>query len=385
MPKFSECPARILFHQISYFEGMNIELPCRCKLQQIKAVTWYYKKHLDSKEVKVLTDFEGTIVADGENHNGLARFIIQLSSLIIVQSNPTDSGHYICGTKAGQFFYSYEIDVQRSDNAHVSFEEMKQHPMPDLLTNSFKAFTVFWDWSRCNRCDVRGEQRRLGLCYIQSPSIHPLYRLSQGTVASCGSDAVPYRFKQQLSNRTTEIFIRNCKKTCKKKKMGVFGAIANITKNVATYLKKEGLIRQFLVPVQVSTQPIGGSVTFSCPGARPQHAIAWDKDKKQLYLARYLSGLSKTKRVYIDHRNNLHIQILQRSDRAIYYCWMEGKLKAGFRLVVRKSITQRRSFSDSESIFALKFLGMCFLIITGIFVLSQLIKCCYYNFKCCPS
>ncbi|KAG8450735.1 hypothetical protein GDO86_003130 [Hymenochirus boettgeri] len=383
----TECPARIFFQQIAYLEGMNIEIPCTCKTKEITSVAWYYKKHINTNEIKVLMDFKGTLVAQGgktfHTSSLLSRFRIQEYSLVIARTQPEDSGHYMCGTKAGQFFFGFEVDIQESTDALVTFEELNQHPSPDLITNQFKAFTTFWEWTKCDRCDVRGEQRRLGLCYIQSPFLYPLYRLSLLAAASCGSDAVPPRLKKQLSNRKTEILVRSCETPCQKKKKGLFGAFVNTVMNVANYINNQTrFLQRFKVPTQVHHHPVGGNLVITCPKARPEQAVAWDKDKERLYLTKYLIRV-KPQRIYIDHGNNLHISLVQQRDQGIYYCWLEGKLKYGFRLTVDKSASRRRFLSDSDSFFALKMIGIAFLGFAAIFVLCHIIKCCFYCCKCC--
>ncbi|XP_075034454.1 Ig-like V-type domain-containing protein FAM187A [Mixophyes fleayi] len=380
------CPAFLVFDTAAYLSDMTFELPCRCKPEQINSVVWYYKKNLANDFTQVLTDFNGTTQVDSEDirsgYDLLLRFSIRMFSLIVFRAQKEDSGHYICGTREGQYFYGYSVDIQESQKAYIAFEDQNGHPQQDLVMKDFVSFTAFWHWTVCDRCDVRGEQRRLGLCYIKSVYLNLRYRVTQDDVASCGSDAVPARFKKLISGRRPEIIIRSCMSPCNKPKKGILGKVYNIMNSV---IKLKDRIPWFpKVPTQMHTHSLGSSLIIGCPGAKPEHAVAWDKGNQRLYRTEYLIGKNNSMRVYIDHGNHLNFRFIQRNDKGVYYCWLQGKMKAGFRLAVQTDTGRKRTFTDAESIFAMKVIGMSYLFFTIIFLFIQCGKCCSYNFRCLP-
>ncbi|XP_074782599.1 Ig-like V-type domain-containing protein FAM187A [Athene noctua] len=370
------CPSFLMFDNAAYWADMTFELPCNCKPEEVSSVVWYFQKDLGSAKTTVLTDFSGTVVVDsGHIERGssvLKRFSIRMFSLIVFRAQVTDSGHYLCGTKQGDFFYGYDVDVQPTTDIAVAFVDRGQHVQEDDTQKLFSLFTSFWDWTKCDRCGVRGEQRRIGLCYVQSAQLNPRYRTAVPNVTSCGSRAVPARFQHPVHLRRPEVAIRSCLSPCPKEEAPEEGvqAISNV---IAKLGEKPWLPR---VPMQFHKQPAGTGLILACPGARPEHAVAWDKGSVRLYRSHYLIGVSKRSRVFIDHGNHLHIPRLRHSDRGTYFCWREGKMVAGFQLRVTPRQQRRRTLRDPETINAIKVIGMSFAIITLIFILIHM--CCYY-------
>uniref|UniRef100_A0A663MW17 Family with sequence similarity 187 member A n=1 Tax=Athene cunicularia TaxID=194338 RepID=A0A663MW17_ATHCN len=174
------CPSFLMFENAAYLADMTFELPCNCKPEEVSSVVWYFQKDLGSPKTTVLTDFSGTVVVDSghidKGSSVLKRFSIRMFSLIIFRAQVMDSGHYLCGTKQGDFFYGYDVDVQPTTDIAVAFVDRGQHVQDDDTTKLFSLFTTFWDWTKCDRCGVRGEQRRIGLCYVQSAQLNPRYR-----------------------------------------------------------------------------------------------------------------------------------------------------------------------------------------------------------------
>ncbi|XP_010158287.1 PREDICTED: Ig-like V-type domain-containing protein FAM187A, partial [Eurypyga helias] len=136
------------------------------------------------------------------------------------------------------------------------------------------------------------------------------------------------------------------------------------------------------VPTQFHKQPVGSSLIIACPGARPEHAVAWDKDSIRLYRSRYLVGVNKSMRVFIDHGNHLHILQARVSDGGTYFCWREGEMVAGFRLSIIYQRRRRRTFNDPETIYAVKTIGMSYVLITIIFIVIHVCRCCWRVFRC---
>ncbi|NXW52152.1 F187A protein, partial [Nyctiprogne leucopyga] len=376
------CPAFLTFDNAAYLADMTFELPCNCKPEDVSSVVWYFQKNLGSHETTVLTDFAGTVVVDsGHVRAGsdvLRRFSIRMFSLIVFRAQVTDSGHYLCGTKRGDFFYGYDVDVQPTKHITVAFMDSGQHVQDDFTGKRFSLFTTFWDWSSCDRCGVRGEQRRIGLCYVRSARLHPRYRAAVPNVTSCGSRAVPVGFQRPIRLRRPEVAIRSCLTPCLKKKVPEEGvqAISNV---IAKLGEKPWLPR---VPTQFHKQPIGTGLIIACPGARPEHAVAWDKGSVRLYRSRYLVGVNKSMRVFIDHGNHLHIQKVRVGDGGTYFCWREGEMVAGFRLSVFYQHRRRRPLTDPETIYAVKVIGISYIIITIIFIIIHVGRCCWRVVRC---
>ncbi|NXH23511.1 F187A protein, partial [Bucco capensis] len=371
------CPAFLMFDNTAYLAEMTLELPCYCKPEEVSSVVWYFQHKLESEKMAVLTDFAGTVLVDSSHiHTGSSmwqRFSIRTFSLIIFRARQSDSGHYLCGTEQGDFFYGYDVDVQPTKDMRVTFVDREQHVQEDYEEKLFSLFSSFWAWSRCDRCGVRGEQRRIGLCYVQSPQLHPRYRTALPNVTSCGSKAVPTHFTQLDRLRQPEVAIRSCLSPCPKKKAPEAGVQA--ISNVITKLGQKWW--QTAIPTQYHRQPVGSSLVIACPGARPEHAVAWDKDSVRLYRSSFLLGINKSMRIFIDHGNHLHIRQLHSSDRGTYLCWREGQMVAAFRLTVPQPPQRRRSFHEPETIYAVRLMGISSVLLAIAFSTIQLCCCCW--------
>uniref|UniRef100_A0A4W3HSM2 Family with sequence similarity 187 member A n=1 Tax=Callorhinchus milii TaxID=7868 RepID=A0A4W3HSM2_CALMI len=381
--KTEGCPAFLMFQNAAYLAGMTFELPCSCKPEDVASVVWYYQKKLGRSQTKVLTDFNGTKILDSSQlHSGLgidARFSILMFSLLVFRSQPQDSGHYICGSQNGDYFYAYDVDVQGFQNVHLTFEEKQEKPQPDVETKTYKIFTSFWDWTVCDRCGVRGEQKRVGLCHFQSRYLYFRYKKVGSDIVSCGSASVPRRYRYLLRKRKPEIMIRSCFVQCRSVKPPK--EEEKFTYNVFGFSNSK-ISGARNVPVQTYIQPIGYPLTFTCPEARPEQAVAWDKENNPLYRKDYMVGLNNSRRIYIDHGNHLVFTFVQLNDRGTYYCWRQGQLVVGFRLTIGLQPKRSRSFYDPESIFALQTILSSYIILAAIFVFLQIVKCATYYFTC---
>ncbi|XP_029428101.1 Ig-like V-type domain-containing protein FAM187A [Rhinatrema bivittatum] len=376
------CPAFLLFDNAAYLADMSFELPCNCKPEEVTAVVWYFQKNMGSKKAKILTDFNGTVLVDAthirSSSDMLLRFSIRMFNLIVFRAQVEDTGHYMCGTRQGDYFYGYDVDVQSSQKITVTFEDQEQHPQKDQIEQYFSVFTTFWEWTKCDRCGVRGEQRRIGLCYLKSNYLFTRYYKTIPDVTSCGSAAVPKLFKKAIMMRNSEVVIRSCMVKCPK------CPTKNPKFSLSNIISKLGRKRWSPeVPIQLYTHPIGYGLIISCPGARPEQAVAWDKEKIRYYRTQYLIGVNRTMRIYIDHGNHLNIRFVQLEDRGIYYCWLDGQLIAGFRLAVTFKTSRSRSLSDPETIYALNIIFTSYVFITILFVAIHCCRFSYFLFRCC--
>ncbi|KAM9316139.1 Ig-like V-type domain-containing protein FAM187A [Gastrophryne carolinensis] len=326
----SICPAVPSVESVAYLQHMNIQLPCQCKPAH-SSVVWYYKEKMEGPATKVLTEPKVTksqFLLESKVH-------IVENNLIIHKAQTTDAGIYMCGSSKGQFFYGYDVDIQNTKKANVVFLEARQRPQPDRKTKYYKAFTGFWRWGMCDRCGVRGEQTRVGLCYVRSSYLDLMYEVASGGEAPCGSAAVPAELEQTLASRGPEILIRSCSRSCTTH-MGLIGTIVN------TAIKLKEYIPFFKTPVEKHTHTLGSALTIACPGAKPTDAVAWDKGGRELYRSNYLIGQKKSKRIYIDFANHLNFRYVSFSDQATYYCWLNGQKKAGLELAIRTDPETKR-------------------------------------------
>lgn len=356
------CPAFLMFDNAAYLADMSFELPCHCKPEEVSAVVWYYQKRLGSSHTKVLTDFDGRVLTEAAQvrvgSDMLVRFSIRMFSLLVFQAQPEDSGLYFCGTRKGDYFYAYDVDIQSGEGMVATFKDRGQEPFADEYHGSLHVFTTFWEWTPCDR-----------------------YRKTLPDVVSCGSQAVPRKLRAKARDHTPELLVRSCMVPCKKTTMIQKGVMA-----IFSYVSKVGSqpwVPQ--VPIQFHQQRLGHGLIISCPGARPEHAVAWDKDHQYFYRTEYLKGVNRSMRVFIDHGNHLHIRFTQLSDRGIYYCWLQGVQIAGFRLGVTSRGRYKASFSDPETRSAMELTLIGYLLITSVFVTIHLCRCCGYLFRCCPN
>uniref|UniRef100_W5N3H2 Family with sequence similarity 187 member A n=1 Tax=Lepisosteus oculatus TaxID=7918 RepID=W5N3H2_LEPOC len=376
------CPAFLVFDNTAYLADMTIELPCSCKPEGVSSVVWYYQKHLGGEDAAALTDHNGTKVVDAaEIATGSdirSRFSIRLFSLLIFRSRPADSGHYTCGTAGGQFFYGYDVDVQEAGK--VSFSpELPGQWRGAAGTGPYRVFTGFWPWSVCDRCGVRGEQTRVGLCYLQTDYLYGRYRHSPPRVASCGSASVPRRFKEELQERRAELAVRRCLAACPPEP-----TLSPGEKSLLEFLGYG--LKAPRVPVKYYTRPVGYPLVLACPNARPQHAVAWDKGRVRLYRSSYMEGLSNATRIYLDSGHHLHFRPLQLEDKGTYYCWLQGRVAAKVRLSVTMRSGVKRKLSDPESIYALKTILLSYTVFTILFVLIIVGgKCCHWIRRVCST
>ncbi|XP_072342331.1 Ig-like V-type domain-containing protein FAM187A [Scyliorhinus torazame] len=381
--KIQSCPAFLMFQNAAYLADMTFELPCLCKPEDVTSVVWYYQKDLGKGHTKVLSDFHGTKILDASQlRAGLdiqSRFRILMFSLLVLNAQPQDSGHYMCGSVKGDYFYGYDIDVQSYKNAHITFKEKEEKPMLDVETKTYKVFTSYWNWTVCDRCGVRGEQRRIGLCYIRSPYLYFRYKKILTNVVSCGSGAVPRRYQHILKKRKTEIMIRSCFVPCATRYPSIEGEKFIFDVFGFTNDKNKKTPQ---VPVQTHIHAIGYPLTIACPDARAEHAVAWDKGRRPLYREEYMVGVNRSMRLYIDQGNHLVFRAIQLNDIGTYYCWREGQLMAGIRLRIGLPPRIHRNFTDEESIFAMQTILSTYFILTLIFIFLKCMKCCNYYFDC---
>uniref|UniRef100_A0AAY4C1T9 Ig-like domain-containing protein n=2 Tax=Denticeps clupeoides TaxID=299321 RepID=A0AAY4C1T9_9TELE len=343
------CPAFLVFDNAVYLSDMTIELPCHCKPKEVHSVVWYYQKKLGSKDVRVLTDFRGTAIVDstqiGRDTKLRNRFSIRLFSLLVFRAQLADSGHYLCGTTSGEFFYGYYVDIQQV--RRVTFPH---GPNPsEMIGARFQMFTSFWPWSVCDRCGVPGEQVRVGLCYVKSDYLLVRYQQSmEHRVASCGSPAVPAQFGLKKGGFGAELSVQRCHVPCPLKPV--------------TSTKQQALFK-FLsdrkkaspgAPVFYYNHQADSNLILTCPGAKPQHAVAWDFGSTPLYRTQNVEGLNQSSRMFIDSGHYLNFRPAKPEDKGSYYCWIQGKIVAEIRLGVHLGLVHQHRFSDPETLYALR-------------------------------
>lgn len=324
------CPAFLVFDTVAFLADMTVSLPCRCKPEEIHSVVWYYQKHIGSMNTKVLTDFEGTAMVElskvGRRSDLRGRFSIRLFSLLIFRVQKADSGHYICGTASGEFFYGYDVDVQVVQQVLFPWNLHRRTQVEDA--DMFQVFTRYGSWSKCDRCDIQGEQNRVGLCFVKSIYLQIRYQSESDTEAPCGSSAVPLQFGLSGSSYGAELEVRNCRTTCPPKPK-----ISPERQALMKFLEIDDRASSG-VSVHFHNHPTDSDLVLTCPGAKPQYAVAWDKGSKPLYLSQYMESQNRTSRVFIDTGYHLHFRPVQLEDKGSYFCWIQGELAAEIRLGV---------------------------------------------------
>ncbi|XP_076121961.1 Ig-like V-type domain-containing protein FAM187A [Alosa pseudoharengus] len=363
------CPAFLVFDNAAYLSDMTIELPCHCKPEEAHSVVWFYQKQLGSTDIRALTDFQGTSVVDssrvGRGSELRSRFSIRLFSLLIFRAQEPDSGHYLCGTASGDFFYGYDVDVQEVKK--VSFPWSKKRRVATVKSGDsilFQAFTSFWSWSVCDRCDVPGEQMRIGLCYVHSDYLEVRYRHKTDKVTSCGSSAVPQALSLDRDKYAAELAVKSCHVPCPPKPPSSLEHQTLL--EFLGYSERPSL--SDTVPIYYHNHPADSQLILSCPGARPEHAVAWDRDSTPLYRSQCMEGLNQTSRIFIDTGHHLHFQPVQLEDKGSYYCWLQGKCAAEIRLGVYQRLARQRLLTDPESLYALKIIFTCYAVLTAVFL-----------------
>ncbi|XP_035014415.2 Ig-like V-type domain-containing protein FAM187A [Hippoglossus stenolepis] len=340
------CPAFLSFTNAAYLAGVTVELPCRCKPQQVQSVLWFFRKHLgSSEETGALSHYHDNEQLDTgqvpHSDDLRSRFSIRLFSLLIFRTGPDDSGIYICGSAQKDFFYGYDLDVQEAHR--ISFtprlapERTGQKLMEIKSLSSsqplYQVFTGFQPWTVCDRCGVRGEQVRVGLCYVRSQFLHVRYRRANQTVASCGSGAVPRAFGGLKQSRAeAKLEVRSCQVTCPPRPPP--------SSKLLTLMAFFGLSSASVpveVPVFYLNHPTGHVLTLGCPGARADMAVAWDRGSEPIYRSKHLGGVNigaEASRLQIDAGHHLVFKPAKLQDTGVYCCWLQGRPAAQIRLLV---------------------------------------------------
>ncbi|XP_076852818.1 Ig-like V-type domain-containing protein FAM187A [Brachyhypopomus gauderio] len=361
------CPAFLVFDNAAYVADMTIELPCRCKPEDVLSVVWYYQKSLGTQNSRVLTDFAGTAVLDssqvGRGQSLRSRFSIRLFSLLIFMAQESDSGHYVCGTRSGEYFYGYDVDVQHVERVRFNRSLVRTSGAPQAdQAKPYRVFTDYWPWSECDRCGIKGEQTRVGLCYVVSQYLQVRYLRQARNVTSCGSAAVPLSFGLAGGSHGAELAVRSCQTPCPPRPS------SSPQQQALLDFLAYGESNSLRLPVYHHNHPAETDLILSCPGATAQRVVAWDKGPTPLYRSHYMEGLNKSQRVFIDTGQNLHFQPAQRRDGGTYYCWLRGKKVAEIRLAVYARMGQLRRITDPESLFALRTILISYACLTAVFL-----------------
>ncbi|XP_038165084.1 Ig-like V-type domain-containing protein FAM187A [Cyprinodon tularosa] len=373
------CPAFLTFTNAAYIAGVTVELPCHCKPQEVQSVVWFFRKHRGSSdETRALTDHHGNTLLDTSNipHSSdlRSRFSIRLFSLLIFRTGPSDSGLYICGSAHKDFFYAYDLDVQEaptfSFTPRVTQESRKSKRYRDsFIIHShplYQIFISFQSWSVCDRCGVPGEQVRVGLCYVHSQFLHVRYRWTNHTVASCGSEAVPASFS--LLKQGPKVEVKGCMVTCPTEAPPPSKLIA-----LMTFLGYSSASLPVPMPVFYLNHPADSVLALGCPGARPNMAVAWDQESKQIYRSEQTAGGNFSyfsPRIRIDTGHHLVFHPAKIQDSGVYYCWLQGRRAAEIRLLVYLSLgDEQQVWSHPDFAAAIQTVFKSYAVMTALFCL----------------
>ncbi|XP_061407345.1 Ig-like V-type domain-containing protein FAM187A isoform X2 [Lethenteron reissneri] len=379
------CPATLSFVSAAFLSGSAMELPCRCKPEDaLRGVTWFYYRELPgwfSSRPVVLSDRSGTRILDRDAMSAdlTSRFSILLFNLVILDSRPSDSGHYICGSSDGDFYFAYEVVVQFTGSARLVLLDREEQPRPELTVkgvhNKVTVFTAWSGWTPCDRCGRPGEMINAGVCMVSGSVITsakkgaPRY-VSEvpGGPVGCGSLAAPRFALLAARSRPPEILVRGCRDTC--------ASTGSAVQDVHAALRELMGLGPVGVAKLQNRVTLARHVELSCPGGSPQwsvwraavagcrgfefacslspwiflqSAVGWDRDGQPLLR----SVFSRTRgreleatefgRVTLDNNNHLHILNAKRRDAGRYSCWLAGRMVAELEVTVTpKNRTRRR-------------------------------------------
>ncbi|XP_060929979.1 Ig-like V-type domain-containing protein FAM187A [Limanda limanda] len=375
------CPAFLSFTNVAYVAGVTVELPCRCKPPEVQSVLWFFRKHLGStEETGALSHYHDNEQLDSgqvpHSDDLRSRFSIRLFSLLIFRTAPGDSGIYICGSAHKDFFYAYDLDVQEVQRISFTPRLAPDRPSQEVMemnsrssSEPLQVFTGFKPWTPCDRCGVRGEQVRVGLCYVRSHFLHVRYRRANQTVASCGSGAVPRALGLKRGGAEAQLEVRSCQVTCPPQPppssklltlMAFFGS-ASVPVDV---------------PVFYLNHPAGRVLTLGCPGARADMAVAWDRGSEPVYRSQHLASIgTKASRLQVDAGHHLVFNPAQLQDTGVYCCWLQGRPAAQIRLLVYlhfgggQSVTSHPDFLSAVNTVMIYYAAM-----TAVFFLLVLVR-----------
>ncbi|XP_056155590.1 Ig-like V-type domain-containing protein FAM187A [Lampris incognitus] len=376
------CPAFLSFTNAAYLAGVTVELPCHCKPTQIHSVVWFYKKHLDNAEgTRALTDLRGNKLLDTSliPHSGdlRSRFSIRLFSLLIFRAGPEDSGLYFCGSTHRDFFFAYDLDIQKVHKLSLySSSTQEKERLRDAqrvagLDSSrplYQTFTSYQKWLQCDRCGMPGEQVRAGLCYVHSRYLHVRYRRASQTAASCGSGAVPRSFGLSQRRVGATMEVRMCLQTCPPQ-----APPSPKLLSLMAFLGHSSPSQSVEMPLFYLSHPAEQVLTLGCPGSRPYLAVAWDKESKPIYRSEHLDAhnpSATSSRLFIDTRHHLVFTPAKTEDSGVYYCWLQGRKAAKIHLLVYTRFGRGRSLTSHPDFKpAVKMVLTSYAAMTAVFIL----------------
>ncbi|XP_077371486.1 Ig-like V-type domain-containing protein FAM187A [Festucalex cinctus] len=390
------CPAFLMFFNTAYQAGATVELPCFCKPEEVQSVVWFFRdNHSISDDTRALTDYNGNKLVDSTRipHSAdlRSRFSIRLFSLLIFRTAVADSGIYICGSSEGDYFYAYDLDIQEVQELSFTSRrtESKSNTKKDVNGQRsdhllYQVFTTFRPWSQCDRCGVRGEQVRVGLCYVRSRFLHVRYTRLNDTVASCGSGAVPEAFSYLKQNKLgARLEVRDCQVACA---AGATEASSNSKGDKIKFVGDSSDSKK-TEEMQVSylNHPAEQILTIGCPKAKPYMAVAWDRGSEPIYRSQSLGGGKSgvaTPRIHIDAGHHLVFTPARLDDSGIYYCWRKGRRVAEINLLVYPNFGQRMPvMSNPELTQALQIILKSYGVMTAVFCLLLFLRTCIKHLR----
>ncbi|XP_074498640.1 Ig-like V-type domain-containing protein FAM187A [Sebastes fasciatus] len=205
----------------------------------------------------------------------------------------------------------------------------------------FQTFIGFQPWPVCDRCGVPGEQVRPGICYVDSRYLHPRYRHTNQSIASCGSGAVPWTLKQlKLRGSIGRLEVRSCQVTCQSQPPP-----SSSLRDLMAFLGYSSASR----PVFHLNHPADRVLTLGCPGAQPNSAVAWDRGSQPIYRSQRWAGRDPDAapiRLVVDSGNHLVFKPAKTEDSGVYYCWLHGHRAAEIHLLVYAHLGRGQSVTS---------------------------------------
>ncbi|KAH0509224.1 protein FAM187B-like [Microtus ochrogaster] len=150
--KLINCPYKNVC-QYALLSGNDVILQCN----HPKAL-WYFSSSLEDK-LSLLNSMPNVKILFGSN-------------LQLPNPQPSQTGLYRCLDNYKARVVEYEIDFQDITLLRITHKDLGQRPLENETMNLGGEVLVFtrWDpWQDCNRCEIPGERKRLGYCYVEEP------------------------------------------------------------------------------------------------------------------------------------------------------------------------------------------------------------------------
>ncbi|XP_071953569.1 uncharacterized protein [Antedon mediterranea] len=305
------------------YRGEDLLLPCdQCITGPQKAgVKW--ERKIKGK-VKTIT-FD-----DNEDESKNRYILTPYNELMIKQIRLSEKGVYYCWTNSFKNS-TYILNVKKPGKLHTVDLDAKEKPYAIKMRKDDEGleeeyvYTIWGEWNRCSACNVAGERRRFGFCFIKLN--HEEYF---GSVP-CGS-AEAKRYDNKNSKRLDEVLVERCDITCSdaQKAYGI--------------LEKMNLLKELNLVKQRLKVHSGDNIRLKCLGTSVDDPVGWRNGSTELNLQEVRKGKGHLK---ITMAHALIIININKTDSGEYDCHVGGELRATYVLTVTDPLIDRKGLTAS--------------------------------------